>query len=84
MVDLKLNLFQFEFAGFYFRKIQDIINEAQQRVRRRFGKPRIAVLLTISPLSAKRSAMPMTPFNSVRISWLILARSLWRNSPPRQ
>ena len=67
--------FKDQFAGFDFGKIQNVVDDRQQR----FGAVADGLgefALLVGQIGIEQQAvMPMTPFIGVRISWLMLARN---------
>jgi hypothetical protein len=60
------------FPHLNFGKVQEVVEDAQQRHRRRFQESEIFLLFRGKGVSRTRSVMPMMPFIGVRILWLIL------------
>jgi hypothetical protein len=67
--------FQFELAGFDLGKIQDVVDDSQQRIGRALNNLKIMAIFGGTSSLRARSVAAMTPFMGVRISWLILARN---------
>ena len=72
---LEIQALQFQFAGFDLGEVEDIVNDAEQRVTRMVGGFGKALLFGVNSVSSSNSVMPKTPFMGVRISWLMFARN---------
>src|SRR6185437_14121089 len=66
----------FHFAGFDLGKVQNVVDDGEQRLRRRLHHAEILLCCWVGPESSTRSVSPMMPFIGVRISWLIVARKM--------
>ena len=67
---------ELELAGLDLREVEDVVDDAEQRLaraRRRSARTRAARRRARSASSS--SVIPITPLSGVRISWLMLARN---------
>ena len=64
-----------ELLRFYLRKIKNIINDAQQRLRREVDRLQILSLLVVKLSLGAKFVIPTTPFIGILISLLMLARN---------
>ena len=71
---MERNAFDMHLAGFDLRKIEDVVDDREQRLGRRLDDLQVLTGSSSSRVPSASSVMPMTPFIGVRISWLMLAR----------
>jgi hypothetical protein len=67
-------LFQPQLARFDLGEIQNVVDDAQQRLGRLMDFADVIALARIELRLQRQMVMPMMAFIGVRISWLILAR----------
>ena len=75
MVEVEGDALDWELTRFDLGKIEDVVDQPQQRVGRTPDDAQVFPLLVVEPVSRTSSVMPMMPFIGVRISWLMLARN---------
>ena len=74
-MQIEIDRFDLDFAGFDLGKIEDVIDDVEQRVGG-FGREiGVALRASVMSVARSRSIMPTTPLSGVRISWLMRARN---------
>ena len=68
-------LVELELARLDLREVQDVVDDAEQRVAGATAVWTYSRWTALSAVPASSSSMPITPFSGVRISWLMLARN---------
>ena len=69
-------LLQFQLAGLDLREIENVVDDAEQRIGRRLDHVQVLrAVRGVRFVSSASSVIPRMPFIGVRISWLMFARN---------